>query len=386
MANLKYYLDISAKNTEFFSLRLAINHKSNSAYITTPIKLLENQWDKKSEKIINHPQAKMLNNSLINQKSFYITKLMQLEQEVNIYDFSAKEIKYLLIDKPEQNIKTVKDIYDELMESKKNEGTRHTYDYSIAQNLNSFSPIDKLSINKIDAKFVNEFDKFIIDSNVSDNTRYMIFCKVKALINFAKKKGYYKSNLDPFVDIDIEKKETRKRNLNIDKLRVVLNYKSDNKHEQFALDVFKLSFFLIGINNVDLFSKKLQINDDRLEYWRIKTGKFISVKIPDVVKDLLPKVIHSDLATKSKSINSKINTYLQIVSQKLFGNKDLSSYWARHTWATIAVDLGVSVDTVSYALGHKVANINVTNVYIQYNRKKVDEANQKVIDYVLGNK
>ena len=113
MANLKYYLDMSQKNQTFFSLRLAINHKSKSAYITTPIKLLENQWDKKSEKIINHPQAKILNNSLITQKSFYITKLMQLEQEINIFDFSATEIKYLLIDKPNTNDKTVKEVFDE---------------------------------------------------------------------------------------------------------------------------------------------------------------------------------------------------------------------------------------------------------------------------------
>ena len=59
----------------------------------------------------------------------------------------------------------------------------------------------------------------------------------------------------------------------------------------------------------------------------------------------------------------------------------LTTYWARHTWATIASELDIPIETIGLALGHKVGS-SVTNIYIRYNPAKIDDANRKVIDYV----
>ena len=64
-------------------------------------------------------------------------------------------------------------------------------------------------------------------------------------------------------------------------------------------------------------------------------------------------------------------------------DKKLSWYWARYSWATYAADLDIPKDTISEALGHS-HGAKVTGIYIKYNRDKVDAANRKVIDYVLG--
>ena len=60
---------------------------------------------------------------------------------------------------------------------------------------------------------------------------------------------------------------------------------------------------------------------------------------------------------------------------------DLSSYWSRHTWATIAAELDIPKETISAALGHNIGSA-VTSIYINFDYKKVDDANRKVIDYV----
>lgn len=63
----------------------------------------------------------------------------------------------------------------------------------------------------------------------------------------------------------------------------------------------------------------------------------------------------------------------------------LTSYWARHTWATIASELNISEDVISRALGHSFSTgAAVTQVYINFNKSKIDQANRKVIDYILG--
>lgn len=61
---------------------------------------------------------------------------------------------------------------------------------------------------------------------------------------------------------------------------------------------------------------------------------------------------------------------------------DISQYWCRHTWATIAADLDIPKETIAAALGH--GGNSVTDIYINFDRKKIDEANRKVLDYIKG--
>ena len=60
---------------------------------------------------------------------------------------------------------------------------------------------------------------------------------------------------------------------------------------------------------------------------------------------------------------------------------EITTYWARHTWATIAHKIGIPKDTISMALGHEFG-CKTTGIYIDYDMEKVDEANRKVIDYI----
>lgn len=63
----------------------------------------------------------------------------------------------------------------------------------------------------------------------------------------------------------------------------------------------------------------------------------------------------------------------------------MTSYWARHTWATIAADLDIPDAVISMALGHAGEN-RVTNIYIKRNMAKIDAANRKVLDWVFYNR
>ena len=61
-----------------------------------------------------------------------------------------------------------------------------------------------------------------------------------------------------------------------------------------------------------------------------------------------------------------------------------SMYWARHSWATIAAELDIPKETIAAALGH--SSNTVTDIYINFDRAKIDRANRQVLDYVLYNK
>jgi integrase len=78
-----------------------------------------------------------------------------------------------------------------------------------------------------------------------------------------------------------------------------------------------------------------------------------------------------------------VNNELQAICKEL-GLPKVSMYWARHSWATLGAELDIPKETIGAALGH--SNKTVTDIYINFDRNKIDRANRQVLDFVLYNK
>lgn len=221
------------------------------------------------------------------------------------------------------------------------------------------------------------------------------FRNIRAVINAAIDEEL--TTLYPFRRFKIKQEETAKRSLSVEALRTLRDYECE-PHQKKYRDLFLLTFYLLGINPIDLFSLT-EIIDGRIEYRRSKTGHLFSIKVEPEAQEIIDryrgkKYLLDVLDTYSnyKDFAHRMNNNLKLIGtverRGLGGKKHreplfpkLSIYWARHTWATIAADLDIPDETISMALGHSFGN-RVTNIYINRNRKKVDEANRKVIDYI----
>ena len=152
---------------------------------------------------------------------------------------------------------------------------------------------------------------------------------------------------------------------------------------------------------MDLFNAPPDaLRDGRLEYRRAKTGRLYSVKLEPEALAIIRKYRGKKYLLSPMDRYRNYKDYLHHLDNALKtlgmdarpGAKRtgkaiepaLTSYWARHTWATIAAELDVSDPTISLALGHATAGHRVTSIYIKRNFNKVDEANRKVIDYLNG--
>lgn len=72
-----------------------------------------------------------------------------------------------------------------------------------------------------------------------------------------------------------------------------------------------------------------------------------------------------------------------VIEKKLNLDSHLSTYTARHTWATMAYYCEIHPGIISEAMGH--SSINVTETYLKpFHDRKIDEANEKVISFVKG--
>jgi len=178
-----------------------------------------------------------------------------------------------------------------------------------------------------------------------------------------------------------------KRGLYIKELKQIFNMKVSKNDERY-LDCFKLIFYLIGINMVDLSRlTERNIENDRIVYRRAKTHKMYSIEIMPEAMEIINRykgdnhlLDFFDKAKDYRNFLHKMNDRLKPYAKRLGLN--ITSYTARASWATIAAEMDIPVETISRALGHE-HGLAVTNIYIKYDYRKVDVANRRVIDAVL---
>lgn len=384
-------------------MRIMIRHHNSVASIPLDIRLAETQWD--GEHVVNHPKANQLNivlrKCIADAETALILKSMTMPADFK----DAGQIKDFLVDSLFKSQKRSAPqpenlfipIYNSFMESRKSEGTRGIY-RSALRWIRIYDPlIDGKSISDLDRNWAKGLEMEMAKKN-TENARNILLRSVRAVFNYAISEDIISSN--PFKGMDLNPKETIKRSMGVETLREIRDAEVDDWQVEYR-DMFMLMFYLIGINAADLFlAKKSQLCGDRLEYIRKKTGKRYSIKVePEAMaiikkyegKDWLlsPMDRYCDYKSYLGHMNralSKLglhyNTNSKVKGKAIFDK--LSTYWSRHTWATLAYDIGISIDVIGQALGHSDTKHSVTMIYIKMDNRKVDEANRKVIDHLNG--
>lgn len=255
-------------------------------------------------------------------------------------------------------------------------------------------------IPDIGLEWVRGFESFLRSScGLSVNTTAIHLRNLRAVLNNAVCDGI--ASPCPFRRFVIRREETPKRSLSAGQLATLRDWPCE-PHQVRYRDIFMLSFYLLGMNMVDLCSAmRSDVVGDRLEYRRAKTGKLYSVKIQPEAMEIIGRYAgkkHLLFVLEDyvdyRDFMHRTNGNLQQIGYVDIGNRynakhrkplfpGITTYWARHSWATIAHRLGVSKDVISMALGHSFG-VRVTDVYIDYDSEKVDAANRLVIDHLNG--
>jgi integrase len=205
------------------------------------------------------------------------------------------------------------------------------------------------------------------------------------------------------------KEEPKKRDLPVEDLVKILW--ADNlpgRRMQLARDVLVLSFGLVAMNTADLFGDDARLDFRRITYHRQKTKArrkdeaLMSVKIEPEIISLLRKYRDPDkkrlflfykMYANFREFNRNINQGCKQLATHLGINPQLSTYYMRHSWATIAAeDCRIAEGDIAFALTHVSAddglgkNINhrVTRGYIHRRFSRIDGMNRQVLDFVAG--
>ncbi len=289
--------------------------------------------------------------------------------------------------------------FQNFIDGKENKGTKGVYKHTLDK-IRSFDPdVDMKRFEDIDLKWLTDFETFCAKT-ASKNARNIHLRNIRAVFNNAI--DYEITSAYPFRRFKIRPEVTRKRSLTVDELRKLFDYPIEEYAEIYR-DMFKLIFFLVGINTVDLHGLKEITRDGRIEYKRAKTHRLYSIKVEPEALEIIEKyqgnnglLCIADRWSDSRNFRHQLNKALQRIGEverRGRGGKKIrtaefegvSSYWARHSWATIAYEIGIPKDIIAQALGHSDVH-DVTNIYIREDVRKVDEANRRVLDWVLYSK
>lgn len=194
----------------------------------------------------------------------------------------------------------------------------------------------------------------------------------------------------------------KKRALSVDDIRRIfalpydgVRVKGSQSRHDLALDCFRLSFCLLGMNSADMYSAT-DYRDGVIRYCREKTKDrrndkaYMEVRVPERIKETLERYRDDERVfnfhrrfSSAADLNRAINIGLKVVGKEL-GIEGLQFYSARHSMASIAVNkAGIDRWTVNAMLNHTDVSMRVTELYIERDFTPLDEANRKLLEYVF---
>ena len=257
----------------------------------------------------------------------------------------------------------------------------------------SFDP--NVDLESVDKRWLERFARWLESGGANVNGVAHHMRNLRAVFNFALDEGLTQNY--PFRKYKIRREQTRKRDMTVEQLRTLRDYPCEAFQQKYV-DLFFLMIYLCGINAGDLFLlKEKNINNGRIEYYRQKTKKYYSIKIEPEAEVIINKYRGKNWLLDMMDTNVDYSQPLKRMNQQLKkigmtyneGGKwtggalfpGISSYYARHSWASIAAEIDVPMDVIAQALGHSTPYMT-TDIYVNRRLRKIDEANRRVIDYV----
>ncbi len=392
MIKVKLCLDKrSQKKDGSFPIKIYVSNNRKVFYVNTGFSALENCWIN-NELTPDIPNFRSKNSRIREMYNQVDDIVLTVERERKGFIIDNSRLKSLI---ERRLFSDEKDNFlyylDRFVSTKMNEGTKGLY-------LATKDKIEKFDIDcnfkTINPDWLQKFENWLKADGIKTNSIGIHLRNIRAVFNYAIDNEF--TNLYPFRRFKIKKEETEKRSLTVEELRTIRDYDVEQYQKRYR-DLFMLMFYLMGINSVDLFNLP-PLDGNTIVYRRAKTNRLYKIKVEpeamEIIKRYQGKKYMLNVLDEYKNykdfihrMNLGLKRIGEVKRSGLGGKKDvkslfpkISTYYSRHSWATIAASLEIPKETIAEALGH--ADNSVTSIYIKFDRKKIDIANRKVIDFL----
>ena len=351
-------------------LKIRICKDRKTRYINLGVSTKAEHWDfEKNQPKSTCPNRELLEKLIANKISEVKSKIVELKSEDK--EFSATT----LVEKVSHptNTITVGELFKQHIHCLEEE-KRTGYRLSIQQTYNSLIKFNRhldIPFSEIDCNWLKRYETWLRKQGKSENTIGIRFRNIRMIFNLAMNMELVKSENYPFKKFKVSKlyQDTAKRALSKEEVLSIINYPINGTdcYTKLAINLFTFSYFMGGINFVDMaYLTENNIIENRLIYHRRKTGYLFPVlstkhKTEQQRLNRLHKVI------------TKVNKALKAIGEELHIPIKLTTYVARHSYATVLKRAGVSTSIISESLGH--SSEKVTQIYLDgFENSQIDKA------------
>lgn len=380
-------------------LMLQISKDGKRKYKSLGISLNPKFWDfTKNKPKSNCPNAELIKKIILDKITEYNNQILEFNAIQKDYTASTlieqKQKKYLRI--------TVKQFYEDLISNLDNQGKRGNllvYRYSLSS-IKDFTN-NKLNIlfSDIDIDWLNRYEQWLRSKKNKETTMSVLFRTLRSVYNKAIEQKYANKSDYPFTEFRVNKFNTTTPKRAIKKEDIIkiieIDLSQESKYMQFSRDIFVFSYLSAGINLTDIANLKFEnIKEKELHYTRQKTGKNINIPLSDKATEIIIQYSqdrakdnyifpildiekHTTPTQKHNRIHKvlgHINKSLKTIAEKTdLKHIDLTTYVARHSFATTLKRAGVSTSIICESMGH--SSEKVTQIYLDsFENKQMESA------------
>lgn len=322
------------------------------------------------------------------------------EAAANLETFTFPAFEKKLFRKKDASI-SIKYHYDIKMAALKNNqqlSTLGNYDLSL-KSISNFlkdkgkSKIENLTFYDVTTDFLKKYESYMVDDKYKSHTTVSMYLRaLRTIFNDAISESDIKQDIYPFGKqknkYQIPTSSKVKKALSPIQLSLLYNAAAETTEQEFAKDIWFFSYACSGMNMKDICLLKYEdVKNDNLHYYRAKTLntkranlKQINIFLNDFAKGIIEKYGNTDKSGKEyvfpiiskkdtaeqrhkkvKNFTSFVNLHFNKIATKEGFDFQVSTYWARHSFATNAIRKGATMEFISDALNH--SNLNVTKGY-----------------------
>ncbi|MGC4034448.1 MAG: site-specific integrase [Chitinophagaceae bacterium] len=386
-----------------FPVMLRIIKDRKPKYLSTGVSSTEELWDFANNiPKRKHPHFKEIKIKL--RKKLLEAEKYVLDLDNDDKNLSAHEIRGGLKRKKASN-PLLYDFFDIVIKRLQNTGQiKNSEIYKDAKrNLLHFTQGKTMHFSDVDIAFLNQFEEFLKTKGKGSNTIYLYLRTLRALMNKAIKEEYCAEKYYPFKRFSLTKYakiKTEKRAISKADIEKIKAKELKDEKLEFARDIFLFSYYCRGMNFTDIAALKWEhIYNGRLTYVRQKTKERFNIELLEPAIEILnkykedksiqkneyvfPILNHSHKSPKSiynrkVKILRSINKDLKKVAEKAEVDAHLTTYVARHSYATVLKKTGISTKIISEAMGHD--SEKTTQIYLEgFENSVLDEASKAIL-------
>lgn len=380
-----------------YKIRIAIGHKSETHYITTRFSV--NSPSQFSQGVVvGTPDAHAVNVKLRHLLNDYEQRL---ERVSDPDQYSAKELRGLLKDMRSNgtsSAETFTGVTEQYVRELRQDG-RDSYADMLTFNLKRFKQYTggDMFLSQFSTQTVTDYERWMRRQGMSQTTISMHISMCRTIINRAIRAQLVRYDVHPFTYWKRPADEEREIDISVEDMRKIRDYAPTLKKHIVARDIFLLSYYLGGINMVDLLAVDFR-NIKILEYVRHKSrntkqsDKRISFTIQPEAQAIIDRYRtrngRLDFGYKFayKNFVCYVNNALKDIAATLdldIGRK-ICYYSARKSFVQHGFDIGISLEVLEYCIGQSVKSNRPIFNYLKIMRRHADNAMRMIFDNLNG--